>query len=57
MLDKFKEILKIDAGDCTADGKYGLVATRCIGCCGLAPVLTVNDKVYGKVTVSDVENN
>ena len=55
VLDKFKEILKIDAGDCTADGKYGLVATRCIGCCGLAPVLTVNDKVYGKVTVSDVE--
>ncbi|MFA6765952.1 MAG: NAD(P)H-dependent oxidoreductase subunit E [Clostridia bacterium] len=55
VLDKFKEILKIDAGDCTADGKYGLVATRCIGCCGLAPVLTVNDKVYGKVTVSDVK--
>ncbi|MGI6133854.1 MAG: NAD(P)H-dependent oxidoreductase subunit E, partial [Christensenellales bacterium] len=38
-----------------ADGKYSLVATRCIGCCGLAPVLTVNDKVYGKVSVSDVE--
>ncbi|MFW5780143.1 MAG: NAD(P)H-dependent oxidoreductase subunit E [Bacillota bacterium] len=55
VLDKFKDLLGIEAGDCTEDGKYGLVATRCIGCCGLAPVLTVNDKVYGKVTVSDVE--
>lgn len=55
VLDKFKSKLGIDAGDCTEDGKYSLVATRCIGCCGLAPVLTVNDKVYGKVTVSDVE--
>lgn len=55
VLDKFKSLLGIDEGDCTADGKYSLVATRCIGCCGLAPVLTVNDKVYGKVTVSDVE--
>ncbi len=55
VLDKFKEYLKIEPGDCTIDGKCGLTATRCIGCCGLAPVLTVNDKVYGKVKVSDVE--
>lgn len=55
VLDKFKINLKIDAGDCTADGKFGLVATRCIGCCGLAPVMTVNEKVYGKVTVDDVD--
>jgi len=55
VLDKFKEFLKIEAGDCTADGKCSLSATRCIGCCGLAPVLTVNDKVYGKVKVGDVE--
>lgn len=55
VLDKFKEFLKIETGDCSEDGKCSLCATRCIGCCGLAPVLTVNDKVYGKVTVSDVE--
>lgn len=55
VINKFKIGLGIDAGDCTADGKFGLVATRCIGCCGLAPVLTVNEKVYGKVTVDDVD--
>ncbi|MDR2634862.1 MAG: NAD(P)H-dependent oxidoreductase subunit E [Clostridiales bacterium] len=54
VLDKFKDKLNIDSGDVTADGKYSLVATRCIGCCGLAPVVTVNEKVYGKVTVDDV---
>lgn len=54
VIDKFKEELGIDAGDCTADGKFSLVATRCLGCCGLAPVLTVNGRVYGKVTVDDV---
>lgn len=55
VLEKFKTMLGIDAGECAADGYFSLVATRCIGCCGLAPVLTVNDKVYGKVSVSDVE--
>lgn len=55
VLDKFKSLLNLKDEDCTPDGKYSLVATRCIGCCGLAPVLTVNDKVYGKVSVSDVE--
>lgn len=54
ILDKFKALLKIESGDCTADGKFSLNATRCIGCCGLAPVLTVNDDVYGKVAVEDV---
>lgn len=54
ILDEFKKQLGIEAGDCTADGKYSLVATRCIGCCGLAPVLTINEKVYGKVVPADV---
>ncbi len=54
LFDAFKEILKIDNGECTADGKFSLVATRCIGCCGLAPVLTVNEDVYGKLTAKDV---
>ncbi len=53
--EKFKELLKIDGGECTPDGEFSLDATRCIGCCGLAPVLTVNDDVYGKVVVKDVE--
>ena len=47
VLDKFKEQLKIEVGDCTADGKFSLEATRCIGACGLAPVFTINDDVYG----------
>ena len=50
VLDKAKEILKIDVGETTEDGKFSLEATRCIGACGLAPVFTVNDEVYGKAT-------
>ena len=55
ILDKFKERLGIDVGGCTPDGKFSLEATRCIGACGLAPVLTVNDEVYGRLTVKDVD--
>lgn len=54
IMDKFKELLKLDSGECSADGRFSLDATRCIGCCGLAPVLTVNDDVYGKITSKDV---
>ena len=50
VLDKAKEILKIDVGETTEDGKFSLDATRCIGACGLAPVFTVNEEVYGKAT-------
>lgn len=56
IINKFKEILKIDVGECTPDGKFSLEATRCIGACGLAPVLTVNDEVFGRLTVDDVED-
>ncbi len=52
--DKFKGILKIGNGECTADGNYSLEDCRCIGACGLAPVLTVNEDVYGKLVVDDV---
>ena len=55
VVDKFKERLGIDVGECTPDRKFSLDATRCIGACGLAPVLTVNDEVYGKVVVDDVD--
>ncbi|HHX49610.1 MAG TPA: NAD(P)H-dependent oxidoreductase subunit E [Clostridiales bacterium] len=54
LVDKVKEVLKIEAGECTADGKFSLVETRCIGCCGLAPVITVNEDVYGKLTSNQI---
>lgn len=50
ILDRLKEKLKIDVGQTTPDGKFSIEATRCIGACGLAPVFTVNDEVYGKAT-------
>lgn len=53
--DKVKNLLGIDNGECTPDRMFSLDATRCIGCCGLAPVLTVNDDVYGKVTPDQIE--
>lgn len=53
---KVCETLHIEGGQCTDDLKFSLDATRCIGCCGLAPVLTVNDDVYGKVTPDEVES-
>jgi NADP-reducing hydrogenase subunit HndA len=55
VLDKFKERLGIEAGETSADQKFTLDATRCIGCCGLAPVLTVNEEVYGNLTTDDVD--
>ena len=48
--DKVSEVLNIKGGEVTDDGKFSLEATRCIGCCGLAPVMTVGDDVYGKLT-------
>ncbi len=56
--DIFNELsakLGIEAEECTADGRFSLTACRCIGACGLAPVLTVNDEVYGRLTVKDVD--
>ena len=49
------EKLGIGVGECSEDGKYSLDATRCIGACGLAPVMTVNDDVYGRLVPDDVE--
>ena len=42
-------------GECTPDGKFSLEACRCLGACGLAPVLTVNGEVYGRLTTDDVD--
>lgn len=52
--NKFSELLGIAGGECTADGKFSLDACRCIGACGLAPVLTINDDVYGRLTADEV---
>lgn len=54
IFNKLKELLGIDSGECTPDGRFSLEACRCIGACGLAPVMTVNDDVYGRLTVDDV---
>ena len=55
ILDKISEKLKIEVGKCTPDGKFSLDATRCIGACGLAPVIMINDEVYGRLTPDQVE--
>lgn len=52
---KLQERLGIGNGECTADGKFSLEACRCIGACGLAPVMTINDEVYGRLVADDVD--
>ena len=54
ILQEIKDILKIDVGECTPDGKFSLDATRCVGACGLAPVVTINDDVYGRLTKGEI---
>ena len=53
--DKLQSLLGIKSGECTADKLFSLDATRCVGCCGMAPVMTVNDDVYGRIKPEDVE--
>jgi len=60
ILEKFEKELGIKDGECTEDGKFSIDATRCVGACGLAPVISVGDDVYGKVTeemISDILAN
>ena len=54
ILDKFSEILGIGAGETTKDGLFTIDALRCIGACGIAPAVTINGKVYPKLTVDKV---
>lgn len=56
LYEKLKEKLGVEAGGCTPDGKFSLDACRCLGACGLAPVLTVNEDVYGKVTPDQLDD-
>ena len=55
VIDKFSELLKIGVGETTEDGLFTIDALRCIGACALAPAVTINGKIYPRVTVKDVE--
>ena len=55
IFDELKAQMGIDNGECSPDGKFSLDATRCLGCCGLAPVLTVNEDVYGRLSKDDIK--
>jgi len=55
VLDEFKRILNVNVGETTPDGKFSLTALRCIGACGLAPVITIGEEVYGRLIPDDVQ--
>ena len=55
ILEKIKEILKISEGGITPDGKFSIEACRCVGACGLAPVMTINEEVYGRLKTDDIQ--
>lgn len=55
IIDEIKDELGIDVGDTTADGLFTLEAPRCIGACGLAPLVAVNDEIYGKLQPGDIK--
>ena len=54
VIDKFSEILGIKPGETTKDGLFTLDALRCIGACGIAPAVSINGKVYPKMSVNSV---
>ncbi|MFO7755399.1 MAG: NADH-quinone oxidoreductase subunit NuoE [Bacteroidales bacterium] len=55
VLDEFKKELSIEVGQTTGDGKFSISSLRCVGACGLAPVVMVGDKTYGRVAPDDVK--
>lgn len=55
ILERFEDRLGIERGGITPDGKFSIDATRCLGACGLAPVLTINGEVYGRLVAGDVD--
>ena len=54
VLDRLSEELKTPVGKTSPDGLFTLNATRCLGACGLAPVMTINDEVYGRLVPDDI---
>ena len=55
IFDRLKERLKLEDGQTSADGKFSIDTTRCVGACGIAPVFTVNNEVYGHATVKKLD--
>lgn len=55
LLEEFKRVLGIDVGETTPDGKFSLDCLRCVGACGLAPVVMVGEKVYGRLQLESVK--
>lgn len=55
VLDEFKKLLNVKVGETTPDGKFSVSCLRCVGACGLAPVVTVGERVYGRVAPEDVK--
>ncbi len=56
VLDEVKNQLGIGSGETTPDGKFSIQDTRCLGCCGLAPVMMINNDVYGRLEPADVKD-
>ena len=59
VLDEFKKELEVEVGETSADGLFSISCLRCVGACGLAPVVMVGDKTYGRVSpemVKDIIN-
>jgi NADP-reducing hydrogenase subunit HndA len=56
VLEEFKKSLNIQVGEKTADGKFSLSCLRCVGACGLAPVVMIGEKVYGRVAPEGVKD-
>jgi NADP-reducing hydrogenase subunit HndA len=54
VLDEFKRLIKVPVGETTPDGKFSIAGLRCVGACGLAPVVLVGDKTYGRVAPDGV---
>ena len=54
VLEAIEQNLKIQSGECTSDRKFSLDSCRCLGACGLAPVMKINDEVFGKLTPDKV---
>ena len=55
LLEEIKRLLKIEVGETTPDGKFSLDCLRCVGACGLAPVVTIGEKVYGRLQPKDIQ--
>jgi len=56
VLEEFKKELDVEVGETTADGKFSISCLRCVGACGLAPVVMVGDKTYGRVAPEMVKD-